>query len=379
MRKLGAIILLVFALATPPAARGGHETPIYPSYYPQEIRIETVDAVSAAQFLRESKIHAYVGGEPSFSSALPDSIGYVESLGSYVVLTLDPTSPLARDEAAGCTLAKTVIRGLGEGGEGFVFHPYPVTPYHADYLNHFDLAAAAKTRILNGSVAAMAEPKVRATGALADKLVPPRWRTDGPESDARIEEIDVGGLVAGVRFFLNGWSGPPWLKEGWFHAYLLLAGALSGDGEKSLARALFQRLRRGDYRKAEERITLERDLVSLLTGGCAKVVVGYTTKREYFSSEYSAGIENIAYDSHAGLNSAIFIRTVKLKDFPWNGWLRLGIGTEPSAAWNPMGGFSDEAGRLIWSALGDPALFPEPYNAGWTLNRIGDVRSTAGW
>ncbi len=31
--------------------------------------------------------------------------------------------------------------------------------------------------------------------------------------------------------------------------------------------------------------------------------------------------ENIAYDSHAGFNSAIFIRTVKLKDFPWNGWL----------------------------------------------------------
>jgi hypothetical protein len=97
-------------------------------------------------------------------------------------------------------------------------------------------------------------------------------------------------------------------------------------------------------------------------------------KREYYSAQYSDGIENIAFDSHAGLNAPIFLRTVKLKDFPWNGWLRLGMPEPPTAAWNPLGGFSDEAGRLIWWALGDPALFPESYNAGWTLNRIGDVR-----
>ena len=35
-----------------------------------------------------------------------------------------------------------------------------------------------------------------------------------------------------------------------------------------------------------------------------------------------------ASDSQAGFNSAIFLRTVKLKDFPWNGWLRLGIAGE---------------------------------------------------
>jgi hypothetical protein len=76
------------------------------------------------------------------------------------------------------------------------------------------------------------------------------------------------------------------------------------------------------------------------------------------------------------LNSPIFIRTVKLKDLPWNGWLRLGIKQRPVAAWNPLGGFSDDTGRLIWFALGDPALFPEPYNASWLLNRMGDVKST---
>ena len=51
---------------------------------------------------------------------------------------------------------------------------------------------------------------------------------------------------------------------------------------------------------------------------------------------------------------------MKLKDFPWNGWLRLGIAGKAAAAWNPVGGFSDPAGRLLWAAVGDPAAFPGP-------------------
>jgi hypothetical protein len=104
------------------------------------------------------------------------------------------------------------------------------------------------------------------------------------------------------------------------------------------------------------------------------VVAGYTVKREYISTEYSVGIENIGFDSLAGLNSALFIRTVKLKDFPWNGWLSLGIDTRPAAAWNPIAGFSDPFGRLMWHAIGDPALLPSPNGADWVLNRISDVR-----
>ena len=66
----------------------------------------------------------------------------------------------------------------------------------------------------------------------------------------------------------------------------------------------------------------------------------------------------------------MFIRTVKLKDFPWNGWLALGVDGAPTAAWNPIGGLNDRFGRLMWFAVGDPALIPSPYEAGWMLNRI---------
>ena len=114
-----------------------------------------------------------------------------------------------------------------------------------------------------------------------------------------------------------------------------------------------------------------------LSGGCRKRVAGYTVKRQYFSAEFTNGIENIGFDSIEGLNSPIFIRTVKLKDFPWNSWLMLGIDAQPDAAWNPIAGFTDGFGQLLWSAIGDPALFSAPYGSGWMLKSSRSRRSSA--
>ncbi|MFQ6023522.1 MAG: hypothetical protein ACE5NW_12450 [Acidiferrobacterales bacterium] len=381
MKKFGAllfVVVIMFVVFT--ATYSGHEAPFYPSYYPQEIRIEQVDPASAVGLLREAKIHAYVGDETVFEKAIPDSIGYVGSLGSYIVLTLNPASPLVEDEKSGCAATQSMARVLAEANEHFFFHPYPINPFHAGYLYHFDLVDAAKKRYLDGPVAApdslVPELKVKAKGVLANQLIRAHWQRQTSEWDVTVEQIDAGDLVAPDTFNVNGWLGPPWVKKGWFHAHLLLADALRDPSAKARAASYFQRLQSGDYDGTVEKVNLERSLLSLLTTGCRRVVVGYTVKKEYFNSDFSAGVENIAYDSHAGFNSPIFIRTVKLKDLPWNGWLRLGMKQKPSAAWNPIGGFTDDTGRLIWFALGDPALFPEPYDTTWVLNRIGDVQST---
>ncbi|MBI3629418.1 MAG: hypothetical protein HY217_07570, partial [Candidatus Rokubacteria bacterium] len=81
----------------------------------------------------------------------------------------------------------------------------------------------------------------------------------------------------------------------------------------------------GGYAGEVERANLERALVDRLTRRCARVVLGYTVRREVVNDDYSAGVENVAADSLTGLDSALFVRTVKLKDFPWNGWLRVGV------------------------------------------------------
>ncbi|MBI3030607.1 MAG: hypothetical protein HYY64_13950 [Candidatus Rokubacteria bacterium] len=367
-RAIQVACLVALGLLLSPA-EAGHELPVYPSYYPHEIHVEVMDPASAGKRLLDARIHAYIGAEAALARAAPDTVSYVESLGSYLVLTFHPAFLKRNDREARCAVAAGVGRAAADRPGGLVFHPYPITPYHADYLHHVDLSEASEHKRRSPAP----ELRVRAVGRLAERLfASPEGRK--ADWDATVEEISAADLVISHAVASNGWLGPPWVKEGWFHAFVLLGGTLTDASVKETVESMARRLRRAEYGAPEERLNLERDLVTLLRSGCERVVLGYTVKREAFNSEFSAGIENIAYDSETGLNSGLFIRTVKLKDFPWNGWLRIGINTPPSAAWNPVGGFTDPAGRLIWHAVGDPALLPAPYNDGWVLNRIVDVR-----
>ncbi len=354
-------------------AEAGHELPYYPSFYPHEIRIEAVAPASAGARLQKNSLHAYIGGDPFGGREPPANVGYAESLGSYLVVTFNTASKVMRDRETRCAASRDILHSLAGAQEAFIFHPYPVTPYHPDYLHHFDLAESVKKESRTPSAGDQGSGgrtgRVRARGNLAEALARSRWRAAERDWDATLEEVDVGGLVASRTVSLNGWLGPPWLKEGWFHAYLLLAEMIPDRTQRTPVDSLYQRLASGTYATEEERLNLERTFVSLLTRGCERVVVGYTVRRTYFNSDFSEGVENIAQDAHTGFLSPIFLRTVKLKDFPWNGWLRLGIEAKPLAAWNPIGGFTDPVGRLVWFAVGDPALFPAPHNGSWLPNR----------
>ena len=379
MKPLSVLLALVAAGTIATAARGGHELPVYPSYYPHEIAIETVALERAAGLLRENKIQAYIARAPHFSGDLPTSIRAVESLGSFVTVWINPASPFAKSEAAACAAVATLIRDFA-GKDSIVFHPYPVTPFHGDYIYHVDLAEAAKARFLQASAESSAPTivnlRVKAGGTLAS-LVRPEWKAAGAEWDVAIEEVDAAELMASATTSVNGWLGPPWVKSGWFHAARILADAIEDGESKRRADAALERLEASDYRDGVEAENLQRELVTALTENCRKLVVGYTVKREYFSAEFTDGIENVGFDSIEGLNSPMFIRTAKLKNFPWNGWLTLGIDSTPDAAWNPVAGFGDGFGRLLWSAVGDPALLYAPYDSGWMINRISDVQSNA--
>src|SRR5437879_4263389 len=315
--------LLPAGLAHLGIAHAGHEFPFYPSFYPQEITVEALDAQAAAQRLAKGTLHAYAG---TLETDLAKTAA-VASLGGYVIARVD------RDACA-------AVRGLKPAlPAGAVWHPYPGTPFHADYLHHADRAEAARA------------------GAAADKK----------QTKVQIEVVEARELMAKASAHYNGWSGPPWLRQGWFHAYLLLAPAVTDVRIENAAR----RLMRGDYRSLEQSINLERNIVELLQARCERLVLGYTVRRERYGADYSQGVENVGYDALEGLASAIFPRTVKLRDFPWNGWLNVAAPAPPSSAWNPVGGgFGDAFGRLVWSALADPAFLPSPHGGGWIENRV---------
>src|SRR2546428_8703435 len=66
-------------------AHAGHEFPFYPSFYPQEITVEALDARSAAQRLAKGTLHAYAGGDIADSG----KSGVVASLRGHVVARLE--------------------------------------------------------------------------------------------------------------------------------------------------------------------------------------------------------------------------------------------------------------------------------------------------
>jgi hypothetical protein len=207
--------------------------------------------------------------------------------------------------------------------------------------------------------------------------VRPAWRAQGSAWDAELAEVRAAGLLGSSGHALNGLVGPPWLRTGWFAALLLLRDAIVSEERKGAVDFYVELLQRVEYSNTLERIDFERSLVTALTRDCSTRVAGYTLKREHYSTVFTAGIENIGFDALTGFNSPMFMRTVKLRDFPWNGWLALGVASSPQAAWNPIAGFTDDFGRLMWSAMGDPASIPSPYEAAWILNRISDVQTGA--
>ena len=373
MNPRRALAVATAVLLTAPMARSGHELPVYPSYYPHEIEIAAMAPERAAELMRAGKLHAHVGGTPAFAAAPDDKIGTVESLGAFIVVRLNPDSQHAKDETSACATAAAIVRDMAarSGGSGFLAHPYPVTPFHGDYLAHADRAEAA---LIGAAAPLPGDLKVRASG-LARDLARPEWLSDGTW-DAAIEEVGAAVLVADAAVALNGWLGPRWARSGWFHAYRLLEGSITDGARKQEMQAIVVRLQAGAYASSVERLNLERELVGLLASGCRTTVAGYTVKREHFNAEFSAGVENISFDALEGFSSPMFLRTVKLKDFPWNGWLQLAVPEPPASAWNPIGGFTDPFGRLMWFAISDPAAIPSPYEAAWTLNRISEVEAS---
>lgn len=372
MKATSICATLLCAATAATVAWAGHEMPVYPSFYPQEIDLETLTPDQAPAALANRGLHAYIGrgvrlNDPS------NAIRSINSLGSYVMVRVNPQAPLSRDQASMCAAVASVVREAA-GGD-VVLHPYPVTPFHGDYLYYADLAEAAQAKV---SGAPKGPPlsglRIKASGRAAQSH--PAWTATGTDWDIDVYEVDAADLVAAAMQPTNGWFGPPWVKTGWFQAEQLLGDAVTDPARKQRADADVHRLESGDFKDLTERVNLERDLVTALTSGCRTVVAGYTVKHEYFNDDFSAGIENIGYDSITGLDSPLFLRTAKLKDFPWNGWLRLGIDAAPTSAWNPIGGMTDPFSRVMWFATGDFALLPSPYDAGWMLSRISDLPTT---
>src|SRR5262245_5335926 len=354
------------ALVTPGDA--GHEISYYPSFYPQEIRIEPLKPAAAAKEFanKTDPLHAYLGGSPQFVDDPPAHLKSATSLRSFITVTVNPQSPRLQDPQRRCRAVGEAVRSLGNQSD-IVRHAYPVTPFHSDYLDYVDLvpdAGAPQAGKAQDPPLAILRPPHG-----GHPLLLPEAHTDAAQWDLDIAEVTVADVLNQARVAEGVWLPPAAVKQGWFQAYALLRSAVANPARGEAADAALERLTQGTYETEAERLNLERGLVKALTADCQRGVIGYRLRREFYSDDFSNGVENIASDSQFGLNSGVVVRALKLKDFPWNGWLRIGIEDVPQAAWNPVAGFNDAVGRLVWSTVGDAAFLPITYNDRWVPNR----------
>src|SRR5262249_58239392 len=122
-----------------------------------------------------------------------------------MVVHVSPESARAQDDASACAVVRTVMRALAVQGD-FIAHPYPVTPFHGDYLHHADLAAAAMARFPLDETP-VADLKIAARGGLARSH--PEWSDDDADWKADVAEVDAATLVASAMFSWKAWLAPP--------------------------------------------------------------------------------------------------------------------------------------------------------------------------
>ena len=241
----------------------GHEIPYYPSFYPQEITLSMAEPAAALRlFSAKNAIHAYVGGLPAPKG--PAELAWVESLRGFAVLTFNPASRAFAEARDRCAAAARLAPILATAKSDYVVYPYPVTPWHDDYVHHADLIEAAKARPASPAPI----PRLRLRKGFAALAAGPAWRAADREWDATLEDVSLPELLREEATRINGWIGPPWLKEGWFHAHALSARAVTDPAARSAIEETFARRVRGEFANAVERLNLERRLVMLVTRGC---------------------------------------------------------------------------------------------------------------
>src|SRR5215472_10986186 len=122
--RLRAVVLgcALVAMLCPRIGQADHEAPFYPSFYPQEIKIEALDAASAAAGWPKARVHAYVGDGLFREGAPPSDAALVGSLSSLVVLTFDAAygryAAGSGDAKARCAAASRILPALAQSRAG---------------------------------------------------------------------------------------------------------------------------------------------------------------------------------------------------------------------------------------------------------------------
>src|SRR5439155_738276 len=114
-------------------------------------------------------------------------------------------------------------------------------PYHGDYLYHYDRAVDAQRAVAADATTAWPTALTIDASGTAARLMPGAPVVVEGGGQAVLEEVRLDSLVPETALPLAGRPAPPWSREGWFHAYRLMAGAVSDPQVRTQAAGPYHR------------------------------------------------------------------------------------------------------------------------------------------
>ena len=229
------------ALGPSPAARAGHEISYYPSFYPQEIRIEALTPAAAAKEFANTTdpLHAYIGAAPQFAGKAPSFLKSAASLDCFHRRQVQSEGGAPAEPRCAVRGGRGCLRTAGDRARGRRRARLP------DHALSCGLSGSRRPRPRRqagdasgcppaGAHCARQRRPRAAAGRQCRTRLPDQW-------DISFEEVSVADLLRQARVGADIWLAPPWAKEGWFQAYHLLRSAVSDPARAERADTLYER------------------------------------------------------------------------------------------------------------------------------------------
>jgi len=358
----------------------GHENVQYQSYYPHEIRFLQVDNLDLAIKLfkntttsgRVEGLHLYLGKTDKAETKANYTLKYLDFITNIYLLRFSEFNQHLRNSTIRSIIAYGCIK-RNELAKEMLTSPLfiPLLPYHRETSYVKDFEDRLKTIECTDLLKELKILKVGFTAGqadLADKIIEQIKSNTGfklnvvkvsssNDWDILVTRIDMSSYFLSKLSYINGV----------YYGIDVFEGA-------TFIRDLFL----NGKEKPEQRIMSEEDLflytrsivLEWYENGFTYPLM-YDTEYYIYNDDYDEGLHNMAWSPLVGLTEpSAFFRTVKIKLFPWNGWLLVGSPTVDKCKFNPFLVPSDQTCYGLWSVLSDPAFVLNPYNLTFEPNRV---------
>jgi hypothetical protein len=374
------VVILIFYQLFVNIGSAGHELIQYQSYYPHEIRFLDVDNTDLALKLMknttllsaENGLHLYIDRLKKEAARINYTVKYLSHITTIYQLKFKKSNQYFQNNDLRLTISYGCIN-REELAKERQSNPLfiPLLPYHRENSYVRDFEGMLKTRMCTDLPDKLSQLKIAFVNGLEDlanKIIDQIKHNSGYRIDAKRVDIshDWDMLVTILDFSNYTISNLNYINGIYY-------GIDSFDGPFFIKSFFYEESKKPEWniRNENDLFLYTRMLVYDWYKNSYNYPLMYDTEYYVFNDDYDVGLHNMAWSPLVGfLEPSAFFRTVKIKLFPWNGWLLVGSPSVDKCRFNPFLVPGDATCYGLWSVLSDPAFVLNPYNLTFEPNRV---------